>query len=98
MISIVQLVVELADVRILAFGTLGRPRSTVMINPNAHILLHPPGIESVGGGPAPKITHRVEDHGVYPIGATSITSQCGLIYFQPSRLLQLNWWQCHMST
>lgn len=71
----IRLVVELADVRILAFGTLGRPRSTLTVNPNAHILLHPPGIESGGGGPAPKIDRRIEDHGVYPIGATSTPSQ-----------------------
>jgi hypothetical protein len=42
--SIVQLVVEFADVRILAFGTLNKPRSPFSVNPNAQIFLHPPGI------------------------------------------------------
>lgn len=37
--------VEFTDVRILAFGALGEPH-TMFRNPNAHIFLHPPGIES----------------------------------------------------
>jgi len=39
-----QLVVEFADVRILAFGVLNRAR-TMFLNSNARIFLHPPGIE-----------------------------------------------------
>jgi hypothetical protein len=39
-----QLVVEFADVRILAFGVLNKAR-TMFLNPNAHAFLHPPGIE-----------------------------------------------------
>lgn len=40
----IRLVVELADVRILAFGVLTKPRSPFSINENARILLHPLGI------------------------------------------------------
>lgn len=44
-----KLVVEFADVRILAFGVRNKPRSTFMINSNARMLLQPPGISgSVG--------------------------------------------------
>jgi hypothetical protein len=39
------LVVEFADVRILAFGTLNKPRSLFYVNNNAHVFLHPPGID-----------------------------------------------------
>jgi hypothetical protein len=39
-----QLVVEFADVRILAFGVLNKAR-TMFLNSNAHAFLHPPGIE-----------------------------------------------------
>ncbi|KAJ7639058.1 hypothetical protein FB45DRAFT_739716 [Roridomyces roridus] len=41
----VRLVVQFADVRILALGTLNRPRSPLTVNANAKIFLHPPGIE-----------------------------------------------------
>ncbi|KAG5728514.1 hypothetical protein E4T56_gene19539 [Termitomyces sp. T112] len=67
----IRLVVEFADVRILALGTLNRPRSTLTVNPNAHLFLHPPGI-----GPLDEVSRRysvsspstlVEDHGVYPM-------------------------------
>lgn len=43
-----QLVVEFADVRVLAFGVLNRPRGKYTINENARIFLHPPGIEREG--------------------------------------------------
>ncbi|KZP20193.1 hypothetical protein FIBSPDRAFT_544709 [Athelia psychrophila] len=39
----IRVVAEFADVRILAFGVLNQPK-TIFINPNAHALLHPPGI------------------------------------------------------
>lgn len=47
-----QLVVELADVRIIALGVLNKPRGTTMLNPNARTFLHPPGIEKdeIGDG------------------------------------------------
>ncbi|KAJ3537464.1 hypothetical protein NM688_g6684 [Phlebia brevispora] len=41
----VRLVVELADVRIIALGVLNKPRGTTTLNPNARAFLHPPGIE-----------------------------------------------------
>ncbi|KAK0461993.1 uncharacterized protein EV420DRAFT_1266034 [Desarmillaria tabescens] len=74
----IRLVVTLADVRILAFGTLNRPRSTLMVNPNAHILLHPPGIEADESDSNPRIQridHYVTDHGVYPMGDELTDSQ-----------------------
>ncbi|KIY69744.1 hypothetical protein CYLTODRAFT_393216 [Cylindrobasidium torrendii FP15055 ss-10] len=63
-----RLVLCLADVRILAFGTLNHPRSTLMVNPNAHALLHPPGIEKTHfGRPASRLHLPIADHGVYPM-------------------------------
>lgn len=41
----VRLVVQLADVRIIALGVLNRPRGTFTVNHNARLFLHPPGIE-----------------------------------------------------
>ena len=41
-----QLVVQLADVRVLALGVLNKPRSSLSINENARIFLRPP--EHVG--------------------------------------------------
>ena len=41
---IMQLVVEFADVRVLAFGVLNRP-GTILLNSNSHAFLHPAGIE-----------------------------------------------------
>lgn len=42
-----QLVVELADVRIIALGVLNKPRGSTTVNTNARTFLHPPGIEKV---------------------------------------------------
>ncbi|PSR93757.1 hypothetical protein PHLCEN_2v4652 [Hermanssonia centrifuga] len=39
------LVVELADVRIIALGVLNKPRGSTTLNYNARIFLHPPGVE-----------------------------------------------------
>ncbi|KAH9049652.1 hypothetical protein EDB84DRAFT_1585449 [Lactarius hengduanensis] len=41
----IRLVVQLADVRILALGVLNNPRGTFTVNRNARAFLHPPGIE-----------------------------------------------------
>ncbi|EIM85716.1 uncharacterized protein STEHIDRAFT_169568 [Stereum hirsutum FP-91666 SS1] len=41
----IRLVVQFADVRILAFGVLNNPRGKYSVNPNARRFLHPPGIE-----------------------------------------------------
>jgi len=49
----IRLVVQLADVRILAFGVLNNPRGAFTINRNARAFLHPPGIDMAsekGGG------------------------------------------------
>ncbi|KAF9006596.1 hypothetical protein BDQ17DRAFT_1352026 [Cyathus striatus] len=62
-------IVEFADVRILAFGALGK-LNTLAVNPNARILLHPPGIETgaaTKGHSVPFMSNFVEDHGVYPL-------------------------------
>ncbi|KAK7060391.1 hypothetical protein VNI00_001156 [Paramarasmius palmivorus] len=65
----IRLVVELADVRIIALGTLNRPKSTLTINPNAHVFLHPPGAENYDTATTCATgDHRVADHGVYPLG------------------------------
>ncbi|KAF8737945.1 hypothetical protein AX14_012124 [Amanita brunnescens Koide BX004] len=60
----VRVVLELTDVRILAFGTLSK-KSPLSHNPIAHALLHPPGIEKDSNPiPTPYLVH---DHGVYPM-------------------------------
>ncbi|KAJ3484105.1 hypothetical protein NLI96_g5852 [Meripilus lineatus] len=41
----IRLVVEFADVRIIALGVLHKPRSSFILNRNARIFLHPPGVE-----------------------------------------------------
>ncbi len=41
-----------------------------MVNPNAHIFLHPPGIEADENDTNPRMQrtdHHVTDHGVYPL-------------------------------
>ncbi|THH30697.1 hypothetical protein EUX98_g3509 [Antrodiella citrinella] len=40
-----RLLVEFADVRIVALGVLNKPRSNFTVNSNARTLLHPPGIQ-----------------------------------------------------
>jgi hypothetical protein len=64
----VRVVVELADVRILAFGTLSK-RTPLSYNANAHAFLHPPGIEQRRRPLT--MSHQVRDHGVYPMGTSS---------------------------
>ena len=56
---------ELADVIVLAFGTLSK-RTPLGYNANAHAFLHPPGI-----GKPSTVSHQVRDHGVYPMGTSS---------------------------
>lgn len=73
----IKLVVELTDVRVFAFGTLARPRSDHSVNPNAHLFLHPPGIEGGGNGniftklASMRQRRLIIDHGAYPM-STSI--------------------------
>jgi hypothetical protein len=40
------MVLQLSDVRILAFGTSSKSASNYKLNPNAHMFLNPPGIIS----------------------------------------------------
>ncbi|KAF8639687.1 hypothetical protein AX17_000951 [Amanita inopinata Kibby_2008] len=64
-----QVILELADVRILAFGTLSK-RTLLNYNPNAHALLHPPGIEKENKplySPQLQPKNLIDDHGVYPM-------------------------------
>ncbi|KAF4619500.1 hypothetical protein D9613_005270 [Agrocybe pediades] len=92
-------VLQLADVRILAYGILARPRSDFLVNPNAHILLNPPGITGDKMGhlwseriaPA-RSEPSINDYGVYPMASTSLyreyhhpsTNYSRLLYPQPS--------------
>ncbi|KAG1892194.1 hypothetical protein F4604DRAFT_14495 [Suillus subluteus] len=41
----IRVVATFADVRVIAIGVLHRSRSALIVNRNAHALLHPPGIE-----------------------------------------------------
>ena len=56
-----QLVVELADVRIIALGVLNKPRGSTSVNANARLLLHPPGIEKDGADGSPASPVAPED-------------------------------------
>ncbi|GJE84346.1 hypothetical protein PsYK624_004220 [Phanerochaete sordida] len=64
----IRLIVELADVRIIALGVLNKPRGTTSVNPYARVLLHPPGIErddadgSPSGAVAPEAPPAKDDH------------------------------------
>ncbi|KIL70256.1 hypothetical protein M378DRAFT_67503 [Amanita muscaria Koide BX008] len=55
----IRVVLELADVRVLAFGTLNQ-KTPLTYNSNAHAALHPPGIEE-GGSPI-EIPHSCASH------------------------------------
>ncbi|EKM79873.1 hypothetical protein AGABI1DRAFT_106215 [Agaricus bisporus var. burnettii JB137-S8] len=69
-----RVILELTDVRIIAFGTLSRPKTTLTINPNAHMLVQPPGI---GRGHIKSNTtcrrrffnadDHIQDYGAYPL-------------------------------
>ncbi|KAJ7232220.1 hypothetical protein B0H12DRAFT_1261748 [Mycena haematopus] len=62
----VRLVVQFADVRVLALGTLNRP-SPLTVNSNANALLHPPGILSESNGPFGTLSEY--SHLNYPLPA-----------------------------
>ncbi|PPQ66577.1 hypothetical protein CVT26_009477 [Gymnopilus dilepis] len=87
-----QLVLELSDVRILAFGVLVKPRSDFSVNPNAHLFLNPPGISpgSSGGNALSKLTQKnnssglIDDHGVYPCSSSMVPSVLFKEYRNPS--------------
>lgn len=44
----IRVVATFTDVRVVAIGVLHMPRSPLIVNHNAHALLHPPGIEITG--------------------------------------------------
>ncbi|KAH7930666.1 hypothetical protein BV22DRAFT_1101626 [Leucogyrophana mollusca] len=65
----IRLVVDFADVRVIALGVLNRPRTSLTVNRNARSLLHPPGIEAHEnpreGSNAPaydRLTHPLPSH------------------------------------
>ncbi|KAJ3574790.1 hypothetical protein NP233_g1519 [Leucocoprinus birnbaumii] len=87
-----RVVIELADVRIIAFGVLSRPKTTLSINPNAHMLLRPPGIEwgEAKRNTAGRKRHLsnaedyIQDYGVYPLRTViSVPNYC-TSQFSPS--------------
>ncbi|KAF8914200.1 hypothetical protein CPB84DRAFT_1840934 [Gymnopilus junonius] len=88
----IRLVLELSDVRILAFGVLVKPRSDFNVNPNAHLLLNPPGItpDSSDGYALSKMTAKInasgliDDHGVYPRSTSTVPSVLFKEYRNPS--------------
>ncbi|KDR83975.1 hypothetical protein GALMADRAFT_55191 [Galerina marginata CBS 339.88] len=88
----IRLVLDLADVRILAFGTLAKPRSDFNVNPNAHLFLNPPGIApdrpaNVLSKLASKnnSSSLVDDHGVYPMSTSTVPPILFKEYRNPSR-------------
>jgi len=66
----IRLVVQLADVRILALGVLNNPRGAFTVNRNARAFLHPPGIEMAsekadGGGSSHPADNKSRNHHQY---------------------------------
>ncbi|CAA7260066.1 unnamed protein product [Cyclocybe aegerita] len=87
----IRVVVELADVRILAFGTLAKPRSHFLVNPNAHIFLNPPGVSDKGHvnffskmAAKQKGFSLIDDHGVYPMSNAAIPAYLFREYSSPT--------------
>lgn len=71
----------MADVRIIALGVLNKPKSTLTINTNAHVFLHPPGINLDGKCIQPSSwNNTINDHGVYPIGTESAYRETDTIW------------------
>jgi len=85
----IRLVLQLADVRILAFGTLTKPRTNLTVNPNARIFLNPPGImpdsQTSPYYPIPRPFTVVDDHGIYPLSATTMPAFLLNNYHNPSK-------------
>jgi len=79
-----QPVLDLQDLRILALGTLDRPRTNFPVNPNAHLFLNPPGVYAnpvesntiSNSRSLQKPSNSLGDFGVYPMSATAIPSYC----------------------
>ncbi|CCM00657.1 uncharacterized protein FIBRA_02695 [Fibroporia radiculosa] len=78
----VRVLVEFADVRILAFGVLSKPKTIFGVNPNARQLLHPPGVENF----------QVVDHPDIEIASQSSesASDISIERLYPSRRVGLN--------
>ncbi|KAG7097284.1 hypothetical protein E1B28_004649 [Marasmius oreades] len=66
----IRLVVELMDVRVIAFGTLNT-RSPLTMNLNAHTFLHPPGADNLGDQPVAESNYSIADYGAYPLAQSS---------------------------
>ncbi|KII94993.1 hypothetical protein PLICRDRAFT_33820 [Plicaturopsis crispa FD-325 SS-3] len=67
----VRLVVEFADVRILALGVLNKPRGSFSANPNAHVFLHPPGVDSTDIEGAGDESSALSSNGSHSLDAPS---------------------------
>ncbi|KAI0321388.1 hypothetical protein OF83DRAFT_1161811 [Amylostereum chailletii] len=74
----IRLVVQLADVRVIALGVLNIPRGTFTINKNARAFLHPPGL--VGGGNVVAGVHNPDSPSSHARRvSTSFTSETPLL-------------------
>ena len=87
----IQLIVELADVRVFAFGTLARPRSDFTVNLNAHFLFHPPGIEGDGNVSSifKKLASMRRHRPGIPHSAHSMSTSTSTEYITPSTYSRL---------
>jgi hypothetical protein len=85
--SSMQLVVEFADVRILAFGTLNKPRSPFLVNPNAHNFLIPPGMDIDAASPFGFNAHSQLASASHPnVGFRKGTNVSGVYWILQSKL------------
>lgn len=84
-----QLVVELTDVRIIAFGVLNKPRGSTTANTNARILLHPPGVEKNAAEGVAERANTAEPESKSstrpPLGQLRIIDVLGAFYTYMSR-------------
>ena len=89
MSRISQLVVELTDVRIIAFGVLNKPRGSTTANTNARLLLHPPGIEKTASAGTSGSATTADPEAKLPTrslyGASRIIDALGVFYTHMSR-------------
>lgn len=88
-----KLVVELADVRIIALGVLNKPRGSTTVNEKARTFLHPPGIDrnDAGQGPHRGVASPVETSvriGQKPVAARQLFSACEICPLPQSIVLK----------